>query len=604
MSRLRVPALIAGGVTLVSLLAVVAAWAIGTGGKSGRVMPNVSVAGRDVGGVRAGRLGEVVEELAQQFGQTPVRIVTPFSTVESNAGAVGLTVDREATRAAARQAGQPGAGVLRPFAWFVSLLDSRELPVHLALDPATVQTSLDGRPEVVRTPPVEPSIAYSDGKLAITPGAPGEGLDGEQLRAALSGIERLVRFGDEPIELRVDSAPIPPRFGEADAAALARRVTEATAEPFEIDAEGVVRKLEGEELRRLAAAAPGAEALELRLDEERLGKVLAELFADAERAPVNAKLSLDGEGKPAVTPGRDGLSCCAPDAAAAVTAALAAGRAKAAVSFVHTPPARTAEHLNQLGVTQRVAEFTTRHNPGEPRVTNIHRIADLVRGTVIEPGATFSVNKTVGRRTQDKGFVPAPVIYDGVFNEDIGGGVSQFATTLFNAAFLGGLDLVTYQSHTIYISRYPYGREATLSWPGPDLELRNSSPYGVMIWPTYTASTITVALYSTKWVDVEQVNQVKRAEGVCTRVETQRKRTIVKTGESKLDSIHATYRPQEGARCSGGLTDAAEQKGLTTTTAPPATTTTAAPGPSAPGGEAPAPSAPGAAKPPEGGGAG
>ena len=54
--------------------------------------------------------------------------------------------------------------------------------------------------------------------------------------------------------------------------------------------------------------------------------------------------------------------------------------------------------------------------------------------------------------------------------EAVGGGISQFATTLFNAAFFAGLDIPEYQSHSIYITRYPYGREATLSYPAPDLE--------------------------------------------------------------------------------------------------------------------------------------
>ena len=80
-------------------------------------------------------------------------------------------------------------------------------------------------------------------------------------------------------------------------------------------------------------------------------------------------------------------------------------------------------------------------------------------------------------------------IENGVLVDTVGGGISQFATTTFNAAFFGGLDLVEYQSHSIYISRYPYGREATLSFPKPDLVIGNNTPYGVLIWPTYTGTS-------------------------------------------------------------------------------------------------------------------
>ncbi len=193
--------------------------------------------------------------------------------------------------------------------------------------------------------------------------------------------------------------------------------------------------------------------------------------------------------------------------------------------------------------------FTTSHKPNEPRVTNIHRIADLVRGRVIGPGQTFSVNNVVGRRTVDKGFVVDKVIEDGKFEEEVGGGISQFATTAFNAAFFAGLEFEEYQSHSIYITRYPYGREATLSYPRPDLKIRNPSPHGVLVWPTYTGTSITVTLYSTKWVEASQTGQATEPKPPCTRVRTQRTRRFLADGATKVDHVVALYRPGEGVNC-------------------------------------------------------
>ena len=202
-----------------------------------------------------------------------------------------------------------------------------------------------------------------------------------------------------------------------------------------------------------------------------------------------------------------------------------------------------------MGVVEPVASFTTYHAAGEARVTNIHRIADLLAGTVIEPGGSFSVNDTIGPRTRAKGFVTAGVIERGVFTESVGGGISQFATTLFNAAFFAGLEFEEYQSHSIYITRYPYGREATLSYPAPDLEIRNQTPHGVLIWPTYTGSSITVNLWSTRTMSVEQTGQSEAPAGNCTRVTTQRTRTSLGSGERSVDTVQATYRPGEGINC-------------------------------------------------------
>jgi vancomycin resistance protein YoaR len=181
-------------------------------------------------------------------------------------------------------------------------------------------------------------------------------------------------------------------------------------------------------------------------------------------------------------------------------------------------------------------------------VTNIHKIADIVRGHVILPGETFSVNDFVGKRTKEKGFVDAPVIYNATHDHDIGGGVSQFATTMFNAAFFAGLELTEYQSHSLVISRYPRGREATISWPAPDLKVTNSTPYGVLIWPTYDETSLTVHLYSTHFVDVEAQPTSDARSGRCTRVTTPRLRTYL-DGHTAEDKVFALYQPADGVRC-------------------------------------------------------
>jgi vancomycin resistance protein YoaR len=141
-------------------------------------------------------------------------------------------------------------------------------------------------------------------------------------------------------------------------------------------------------------------------------------------------------------------------------------------------------------------------------------------------------------------------------------GISQFTTTLFNAAFFAGLDYGEYQAHSIYFSRYPYGREATLSHPHPDLQLINNTPYGILIWPEYTDTAITVTLYSTKFVNAEQTGQTEEPQGTCTRVRTERTRTYL-DGTVDVDSVGALYRREEGENCSG------ESSVPTTTEVPP-----------------------------------
>jgi vancomycin resistance protein YoaR len=204
--------------------------------------------------------------------------------------------------------------------------------------------------------------------------------------------------------------------------------------------------------------------------------------------------------------------------------------------------------------------FTTYHAAGEARVVNIHRIADLVRGAVIPPGGSFSVNEHVGQRTTANGFVEAGAIRNGVHVPEVGGGVSQFATTLFNAAYFAGLDIVEYQSHSEWFTRYPRGREATMGYPYPDLVIQNDTPHGVLIWTSYTDSSLTVTMWSSPYATAEQTGITETASGQCAVVTTTRTRTYP-DGSTENDTFRATYRPGENLDCNG--------QPITPTTLPP-----------------------------------
>jgi hypothetical protein len=147
-----------------------------------------------------------------------------------------------------------------------------------------------------------------------------------------------------------------------------------------------------------------------------------------------------------------------------------------------------------------VSSYTTYHPANESRNININLIADMVDGAVVMPGEVFSINERVGQRTVEKGFVAAGAIIGGVVYccdhpANIGGGTSQFATTFYNAVFFGAYDDWYHRPHSLYFSRYPVAREATLGYPGPDVQFRNDTAFPVTIRTEHTATSVTVKLY-------------------------------------------------------------------------------------------------------------
>jgi vancomycin resistance protein YoaR len=143
-----------------------------------------------------------------------------------------------------------------------------------------------------------------------------------------------------------------------------------------------------------------------------------------------------------------------------------------------------------------VGQFTTHYPCCQPRVTNIKRAVQILDGQTIRAGASFSLNDALGERTTERGFVAAPMIVGGSFVDSVGGGISQVATTLYNAAFFAGLDLVEHTPHSIYISRYPMGREATISWGGPELVFRSDWKAPIRIAARATTTFIRIRLLS------------------------------------------------------------------------------------------------------------
>ena len=163
-------------------------------------------------------------------------------------------------------------------------------------------------------------------------------------------------------------------------------------------------------------------------------------------------------------------------------------------------PAFTTLDAQAMGELGEVVTYTTYHPCCANRVINIQTIAAAVDGAIVMPGETFSVNEHVGQRTTAKGYGPAGAIIGGRVEccdspINIGGGTSQFATTLWNAIFFGCYEDVTHTPHSIYFDRYPFIREATLGFPSPDVAFTNDSDAVLVIDTSWTSGSITVSIY-------------------------------------------------------------------------------------------------------------
>jgi vancomycin resistance protein YoaR len=553
MRRFRPRLLLGIGIPLLIVIVLLAAWGVDASRTSGKVPRNVKLAGTDIGGLPEDKLAAAVGDVASTYEHLKVQVRTQSQTFTATTGDLGLRLDQAATIRAALDLDKDTSVFARPFVWASSFAEPRTASLRFTIDNGVLESGLAKL--AGNSAAVEPTIVAGSDGLAVISGKAGSEIDGSGVRDQLLA---KARSGETPIivDARIDAKN--PAITDTVAQDFVNRVNATTANGIKVhtgDHEAVIPAIT---VRSWLGAKYENGAFVLTMDEAK-AKVSVEAALKVDTEARSATFTVV-DGAVQSTPGQDGQVCCTDDTAKRVYTALTSDKNDVEVELKVTKPEVSNDDIAKLGIKEpvgstttwkgqpQVKSFTTYYQAGQPRVTNIHRIADAVRGTVILPGEKFSMNDIVGQRTTAKGYVAAGAIANGEHVDEVGGGVSQFATTTFNAVYFAGLKINTYQAHSEHFDRYPLGREATMGFPAPDLVWTNNSPYGILVWTSYTNTSVTVTLYSTQWATAEQTGSSSRRSGNCTIVTTTR--TIhYPDGKTGTDQFQARYRDSGKTSC-------------------------------------------------------
>jgi vancomycin resistance protein YoaR len=480
---------------LIAVSAVVGLWAVGTVTERlvwrGKVLRGV-----EIGGVAAaGRHVDAVRRDVAAQAATREATVLTFRAADQeltlDPAAVRLDVDELRLAEDAADAGRGWQPVDAAVGALVRRFRPDEVAAHVSWDDTALRRVVDDWVAQVAGDGSGGRLELQGTQVLGVEAQVGTRLDGDAAYAAAVRALRTGRAADRPLPVLTDAAVQDP----AALAAAADAARALLAHPFTIVGPGLVVPIRTEDVASTLVVRPTGSRLTVVVDAARLEDVLGASLASLDAEPRNATLDVS-TGRVEVTPEQPGRRLDLKALAGALTDAGAVDADRIVQApFIDVAPTVTAEQIRGLGISEQVASFTTRHAAGEPRVRNIHRICDVVQGSIVRPGERFSLNSTAGKRTEAGGYVAAPAIYAGEFTDDIGGGVSQFTTTLYNAIWLGGYEIDEYQAHSYWIDRYPKGREATLSFPKPDLVFTNNWSTAVLIHCGYDATSITVSLF-------------------------------------------------------------------------------------------------------------
>ncbi|MGE3658040.1 MAG: VanW family protein [Mycolicibacterium sp.] len=364
---------------------------------------------------------------------------------------MGMTVDWKATLE------QAGPQPLNPITRIASFFTEREVPVVTAADEGALRASREELAPIVDKAPVEGAVRFDDGTPVPVDPQAGRQLD---VKAAAEVLRRDWVTGVAVVLPLVELTPN--STAEDVATAIDEFARPAVSAPVTVVGAGGVQ---GTLTEDVIAATLTFRAEDGRLvpeiDQAVVTDELSPQLASSERPSRDATFDFSSGG-PVVVPRQDGRGVDYRATLADLPAVLARTEERTLTAVYADPRAEiTATDLENLGITEVVGEFQTEGFATDSGI-NIKRAAAQLDGTLVGPGETFSLTAATNPRTAATGYVEAGIIENGRLARGLGGGVSQVATTLDNAAYFAGMVDVEHQEHSFYIGRYPAGREATV----------------------------------------------------------------------------------------------------------------------------------------------
>lgn len=579
-----------------------------------RIPAGTTVEGVDIGGLSETSARGVLEEKLADLGSEPVQVGLDGESQTLAPADSGLAFDLDETVADVAHVSFAPANM-----WARLTGNGREVDLTTSVDMQALEEALEAANQTLSREPVQAAIVMSRGDIKTT--LPQDGVVVDSAPTA----EDIADGWPQETSFTAAGTVVP---ADLTAEQVEEFVTDV-AEPaladdivISVSDEDVTSTISANQLSRLlrvqgadgeqnARDGEGDEAdvpeLALILDTAGANDVVAGALTDVEQRPRDASLRLNDDNQPEIVQARVGKGIDQPavvDAIAEILAAEAApldadedgepaddaestssadastatsqdgntvsieGRT-ITVTTIETRPEITNEDAEAWQVDEVMAEFSTEFPTGSDnvgRTENIRVGLTYIDGEVIMPGEQFSLADTLAPISRDRGYVDAGVINAGRLVQGIGGGLSQVSTAMLNTAWFSGVQLDAWQPHAYYISRYPAGREATISVGSIDNVWTNDTTSPIVIRTFISGNSIVMQFYGDRQYTVETREGERRNytspeiktdsgpdcldQGAADGFTISMARDLIKGGEVvHTDEYTTTYAPSNGVTC-------------------------------------------------------
>jgi vancomycin resistance protein YoaR len=449
-------------------------------GAGDKIPVGTRIGGVDVGGRSADAAVDALREGLRGRARAPFTVTVEGTTQQVRPSRAGLSVDYVAS--VRQSAAGRGWSPSRLWAYYTG---GEELDPVIHLDQPTLASLLKRLDESVGRAPTDGSVRFGHGGFSVSPPRTGLSIDPKTAAAAFWN----AFLTDQP-EVALPMTPTPPKIGTLAVQRFVRRfANRALAAPVVLRFGRSTLRLQPSSYSRFLGSRTTGDHLRPTVRDAALARMVhARLRRSGPvDAPVNATVTML-DGQPHVVPGRPGVSFSPVDVGHALLRAIAGPHRTTRVPASLAPASFTPADARKLRIRHQVATFSVHVGRGGSSA-DLVAAAGRLDNTVLHPGDTFSLRDRLGA---------------GVPTGESG---TALATGLFNAAWLGGLQLGSHATLPWYDDAYPMGRDATVG-DGQDVAFTDDTPYGVLVSvvvgrPTAThGGSVTVSLWSTATWDV------------------------------------------------------------------------------------------------------
>lgn len=468
---------------------------------------NATVENVAIGGLSPADAQQKLRDELAESAEAPITLAHDDVMVELPLAESGLSVDWAAT---VEQAG--GGASWNPVSLYRALTGGEPVELVRNIDEEALAKAVSDAAANFDKEATDATIALKDGKVATT-----EAEEGIKLKVdeSVTAVKDAFEAGKHEAAANVEV--IAPGVSNDDVQSFREgALKQALTGPISLTSKNGTIDIAEADVPKLLTITGSGKDLAVGIDEEAVKKATEDgLKKLNQKGPQSASYQFK-DGGIVVVPSKPGLVVEQQNVVDAFKQAVSGPKRTVELKAQEKEPEFSTAAAEKVKPKEVIGEFTTQYPHASYRNTNIGTAAKRISGTVLMPGETFSMNDTVGRRTEDNGFTSGYVINGGNLVKETGGGVSQAATTLFNAGFFAGFEDVEHKPHSLYFPRYPAGREATVYYGSVDLRFKNNTKYPAIIQGYISPSSsgkrgsVTFKIWSIKtWDKVESSPLVK-----------------------------------------------------------------------------------------------